>query len=191
MPSVPQVDCPDVAVISWRCDQWSSRSWTVLCLACLLIMAQKVADGSLSAVDVFCNLLLRGPHIGHTDSSVAFCLCKSRHLSDVLFHTASLLCPTPVFKQQSCTSIFNKFKLSCFSHDCTKFSKSGHSDFSETNRVCFDECCIITFKLIAVVLIQIFLFSKFLWPVSSFKISNHFFYYLIDICVSFCGNGQL
>ena len=136
--SVPQVDCPDVAVFSWRYDPWSSRSWMVLCLACLLITAQQVAEGSS-------NLPLRGPHIGHTDSSVAFCLCKSRHLSDVLFHTASLLCPTPVFKQHSCTINFSKFKLSCFSHfhDCTKFPESAHSDFSETNRVCYGECCII------------------------------------------------
>ena len=107
--------CPDVAVFSWRCDPWSSWSWTVLCLACLLTMAQQVADGGLTAVEGSCKLPLRGLHIGHTDSSVAFCLCKSRHLSDVLFQTASLLCPTPVFKQQSCTSIFSKFKLSCFS----------------------------------------------------------------------------
>ena len=126
--SVPQVDCPDVAVFSWRCDPWSSRSWTVLCLECLLITAQQVANGGLSAVEGSCNLPLRGPHIGHADSSVAFCLCKSRHLSDVLFHTASLLCPTHVFKQQSRTSIISKFKLFCLSHfhDCTKFTKSGH-----------------------------------------------------------------
>ncbi|XP_041369587.1 neuronal acetylcholine receptor subunit beta-4-like [Gigantopelta aegis] len=50
--SVPQVDCPDVAVFSWRCDPWSSRSCTVLCLACLLITAQQVADGGLTAVEV-------------------------------------------------------------------------------------------------------------------------------------------
>ena len=58
MPSVPQMDCPDVAVFSWRCDPWSSRSWTVLCLACLLIMAQQVADGGLTAVEGSCDLPL-------------------------------------------------------------------------------------------------------------------------------------
>ena len=47
----------------------------------------------------FLQSAVRGLYIGHTNSSVAFCLCKSQHLSDVLFHTASLLCPTLVFKQ--------------------------------------------------------------------------------------------
>ena len=83
--SVTEVDLPDVPIFSGSCYPRSSRSWSVLCLACLLVAYQQPPDGGLAAVERSCNLTLRSSHGGHADGLVSLRLRQSWHTVGVFW----------------------------------------------------------------------------------------------------------